>query len=228
MSNAREEFLRRVRAAVIEGNRACAATGLPDRGAVGYQGAGADPVSRFVQEWTAAGGHAHVVPNTAAAAATVTDLVRQCAASRVLLGCGPVVDSLGLEAVMRDAGIDVTVTDVATPGPDRALLFRADVGVSGVDYLIAETGTVVLGSRPEQPRCVSLLPPVHIAVAAREQILADLFDLFATAIPINADMASALSLITGPSKTGDIELRLVTGVHGPGVVHVVLIDPAGA
>ena len=68
---------------------------------------------------------------------------------------------------------------------------------------------------------MSLLPPVHIAVADRSQLLPDLFDLFRQLPP--EEMPSCVSLITGPSKTGDIELRLVTGVHGPGEIHVVLI-----
>ena len=115
-----------------------------------------------------------------------------------------------------------------TPAASRDAFFGAEIGISGVDSLIAETGTVVLGSRPDEPRSLSLLPPVHIAVAERRQLLADLFDLFPSQtspaegshnVPV---LPSCLTLITGPSKTGDIELRLVTGVHGPGEIHVVL------
>jgi L-lactate utilization protein LutB len=105
--------------------------------------------------------------------------------------------------------------------------FAAELGLSGVDYLIAETGSVVLASRPEQPRSLSLLPPVHIAVAQRRQLLPDLFDLFAVLGARGEDLPAGLTIITGPSKTGDIELRLVTGVHGPGEVHVVVIDSDG-
>jgi L-lactate dehydrogenase complex protein LldG len=67
---------------------------------------------------------------------------------------------------------------------------------------------------------------MYIAVANRSQLLPDLFDWFES-IPADArdrNLPACLSLITGPSKTGDIELRLVTGVHGPGEVHVVLIS----
>ena len=116
------------------------------------------------------------------------------------------------------------------PGPLREAAFAADVGVSGVDYLVAETGSLALFTGPGQPRSLSLLPPVHVAVAERAQLLPDLFDLF-EGCELWADrrgLPSCLSLITGPSKTGDIELRLVTGVHGPGEVHVVLIDPGSA
>jgi L-lactate dehydrogenase complex protein LldG len=102
--------------------------------------------------------------------------------------------------------------------------FGAEAGISGVDHLIAETGSIVLLARPEQPRSLSLLPPLYIAVARRDQIVPDLFDLFEPGLwTERGELPSCLSLITGPSKTGDIELRLVTGVHGPGEVHVVLI-----
>jgi L-lactate utilization protein LutC len=121
-------------------------------------------------------------------------------------------------------GTGLEIVSVSSGAEKRDDFFAAEAGISGVDYLIAETGSLVLLSRPEQPRSLSLLPPLHIAVARREQILPDLFDLFDSRLWTEKDgLPSCLSLITGPSKTGDIELRLVTGVHGPGEVHVVLI-----
>jgi L-lactate dehydrogenase complex protein LldG len=77
-------------------------------------------------------------------------------------------------------------------------------------------------TRPERPRSLSLLPPVHIAVARRDQIIEDLFDLFEDDLKDVTSLPACVSIITGPSKTGDIELKLVTGVHGPGEVHVVI------
>jgi L-lactate dehydrogenase complex protein LldG len=106
----------------------------------------------------------------------------------------------------------------------RESFFAAEIGISGVDYLVAETGTVVLHSGPDQPRSLSLLPPVHIAIAERKQLVPDLFDLFPSSNEQARTLPSCITFITGPSKTGDIELRLVTGVHGPGEIHVILID----
>jgi L-lactate utilization protein LutC len=225
MSNPRDAFLQRVRQAVAAGNRAGAAAALPSRGTTGYEGAGSDPVACFRTELIAAGGHAHLVPDRAAALARVLELVQGKQARRVLLGRGPFLDALDLSEPLRRLGLDVTAADTIPPDTARDDFFAADVGISGVDYLIAETGTVVLRARPDEPRSVSLLPPVHIAVAERSQLLPDLFDLFAALAPDAAAGAlpSCVALITGPSKTGDIELRLVTGVHGPGEVHVVLV-----
>jgi L-lactate utilization protein LutC len=198
---------------VAEGNRAGAVGDLPQRGTVGYQGGGADPLARLRDELTAAGGQAHLVPDAATAVAVVLDLVRRCGARRLLLGGGTFIDSLALESRLRETGAEVVAGD-------RETFFAADVGITGVDQVVAETGTLVLATRPDQPRSASLLPPVHIAVAHRGQVLADLFDLFEQ---YSWELPACLTLITGPSKTGDIELKLVTGVHGPGELHLVLV-----
>ena len=212
-------MLQRIGEAVIAGNRAGGSPALPERGTVGYQGAGGDPVARFRDEFAAAGGRTHVVADHTAAAAAVLDLVGTRSARRVLVGGGEVLATLRIVELMRDAGIEVITA------PDREAFFQADLGITGVDYLVAETGSVILTTRSGQPRSLSLLPPVHVAVAERRQILPDLFDLFAALGSVPEELPASVSIITGPSKTGDIELRLVTGVHGPGEIHVVLIDP---
>jgi L-lactate utilization protein LutC len=223
----REAFLQRVRQAVAEGNRAGHVPGLPARGPAGYQGAGPDPVARFCDELAAAGGQPHVVPDVPAAAARVLELIQASGARRALLGRGSIVDRLGLAALLGERGIEVHVVDALDAHEARNTFFAADAGISGVDYLVAETGTVALRSQPDAPRSLSLLPPLHIAVAGRSQLVPDLFDLFA-ALQVKPGQApalpSCLTLITGPSKTGDIELRLVTGVHGPAEIHIVLIE----
>jgi L-lactate utilization protein LutC len=221
MTTARDAFLQQVRQAVAEGNRPSGAAPIPERGAAGYQGAGPDPVARFRDELNAAGGVLYVVPDDAAAAAKVLELAAAKAARRALVGRGSVIDRLGLPDRLRAAGVEVAAADALPPGVERDTLFAADIGITGVDHLIAETGSVAILARPDEPRSLSLLPPIHIAVAERAQLLPDLFDLFAAL----GRMPSCLSLITGPSKTGDIELRLVTGVHGPGELHVIFINP---
>lgn len=213
MSAAREQFLRTVREAVQEGNRAGGSPPLPERGHVGYQGAGPDPVAKLRDELTAAGGVFHAARDRAEAVDIVLRLVRERGATKALLAGGDFIDSLDLSSILSEAGVAVVPLDAS-----RDEWFSADIGITGVDHLVAETGTVVQTTRPDQPRSASLLPPVHIAIASRAQIVADLFDLFGT-----QEMPACLTLITGPSKTGDIELKLVTGVHGPGEVHVVVV-----
>jgi L-lactate dehydrogenase complex protein LldG len=222
--NGRESFLQRVRQAVADGNRAGVQTALPERGNAGYQGGGADLVECFKTQFLAAGGVCHAPGDVDAARTKIVDLASACAGRRILLGAGPVIDALNLEPLLRERGYEVTRTDAAATSRD--VLFAADIGISGVAYLIAETGSIVAVTSPEEPRGLTLLPPVHIAVASRNQILPDLFDLHAVLQKQHPPaLPSCVTLITGPSKTGDIELRLVTGVHGPGEVHVVLTEP---
>ena len=213
MSDARQRFLDAVRQAVREGNQAGGAPPLPQRANVGYQGAGSDPVAKLCDEVRAAGGEAHVVADVAEAVALVVRLVTERNARKVLLAGGAFIDTLNLNRVLRSAGVEVVPPDAG-----KEAFFAADVGITGVEAVIAETGTIVLATRPDQPRAASLLPPVHIAIAHRGQIVADLFDLFD-----GGEVPACLTLITGPSKTGDVELQLVTGVHGPGEVCLVLV-----
>jgi len=79
----------------------------------------------------------------------------------------------------------------------------------------------MLASR-EEARLISLLPPVHVAVVSRERILSGLDELLST-LPLPAEQTSSMVLITGPSRTADIEQILVRGVHGPGEIHVVIV-----
>jgi L-lactate dehydrogenase complex protein LldG len=226
MSTGRDSFLQRVREAVAEGSRAGVAPALRPRGDIGYQGAGPDPVARFQAELAAAGGQAHLVADAESAAAKVIELLQARGCRRVLLGRGPVLDTLSLAGRLAAVGMEETPVDQLPAERGKELLFAADAAVSAVHTLIAETGTVVAAAAPPEPRSLTLLPPVHIAVAARRQLVPDLFDLlaaFPSADGVPPQLPSCLTLITGPSKTGDIELKLVTGVHGPGELHVVLL-----
>ena len=93
-------------------------------------------------------------------------------------------------------------------------------GVSTALYGLADTGSVVLAASPEEPRANSLLPAVHVSLLAEDRILPGLDELFEA---VGGDLPSALAIVTGPSRSADIEQKLVVGVHGPGEVHVVLI-----
>jgi L-lactate utilization protein LutC len=219
----RERFLTTVRRAVAEGNRAGTAPALEPRGGVGYQSAGGDLVARFCAELQAAGGRATVVPDRAGVVAALLPVVQAKAAPRVLLG-GGLPAELRLQEPLQASGIEVISVADLSPEASRSAFFHAELGVTGVDYLIAETGSLALLTSPGQPRSLSLLPPVHVAIARSTQILPDLFDLFEASRWANEPgLPPCLTLITGPSKTGDIELKLVTGVHGPGEVHVIIL-----
>ncbi|MGE3806806.1 MAG: lactate utilization protein C [Gemmataceae bacterium] len=227
----RNAFLERVKQAVQAGNRAGGAPALAPRGNVGYQGAGNDPYQRMCETFQAAGGVPHPVRDDASAVEEILEIIRTAKSpvKRVLLGQGKVLERLPfLVARLQELSVEVVETANLKPETARDAFFDTDLGISGVDYLVAETGSLALACKPEETRSESLLPPVHIAVAERGQLVPDLFDLFARFPPLpgndRPELPSCLTLVTGPSKTGDIELRLVTGVHGPGIVHLVLIN----
>ncbi len=109
---------------------------------------------------------------------------------------------------------------VGQTGEDlRAFCTSADVGLSSADAALAETGTVVISSGPGRSRLATLLPPVHIALVPTTCLTTDIFTWTAAR---QGALPSALTLITGPSKTADIEQTLAIGVHGPKRFMVIL------
>jgi len=118
------------------------------------------------------------------------------------------------------AGVQSGFTDATAL---RTLCATADVGITCADYALADTGTLVMLASPAEARLISLLPPVHIAVVPKERVLSGLDELF-TILPDPAARTSSMVLITGPSRTADIEQILVRGVHGPGEIHVVVVE----
>jgi L-lactate utilization protein LutC len=129
--------------------------------------------------------------------------------SPYLAECG-IADLPGVRSGIRDAA------------ELKEVCARVDVGISSADYALSDTGTLVMIASPAEARLVSLLPPAHLAVVPRERILTGLDELF-TILPDPASQTSSMVLITGPSRTADIEQILVRGVHGPGQITVVIV-----
>lgn len=112
--------------------------------------------------------------------------------------------ALGLPTLLTDKGYDVQQLE------------KCDAGITECDALIAQTGGVVVTSRSTGGRALSVLPPHHIVIARREQLVPDLPAAFALLQQRYApNFPSMISFITGPSRTGDIERILVLGAHGP-------------
>lgn len=115
-----------------------------------------------------------------------------------------VLPALGLPCLFTDQEYDV------------AELEKCDVGISECEALIAQTGSVLVTGRSSGGRALSVLPPHHVVLARREQLLPDLSAAFALLQEKYADnYPTMMSFITGPSRTGDIERILVLGAHGP-------------
>ena len=183
------------------------------------------------------------VANTSGAAAAIGNLVATKhpewgPAKSVAAWPHPLIEQLDLAAALSDQDVPVFSSDleVATrkTAPDktdiekiRKRITESFMGVTAADYCLAETATLVLRTRPGQARSVSLLPSIHVAVITLEQIIADLQELYAILNQENEDhsddLTNCMSLITGPSKTADIELTMVHGAHGPRELHIIVI-----
>jgi L-lactate dehydrogenase complex protein LldG len=100
------------------------------------------------------------------------------------------------------------------------------VGISGAFVAIAETGTLMMLSGPDTPASMHLLPETHVAVVPSERVVAHYEEGFALARAERGRLPRATNLVSGPSRTGDIEQTIVLGAHGPYRVHVVIVGAA--
>jgi L-lactate dehydrogenase complex protein LldG len=186
---------------------------------------GCSPVAIFRERLEAVGGHGVVVRDEEQAAVSLNQIVSELQSvspvKRIALSDAPPLARIarGLE----------TVVDEITICPDAAKLFGFDVGVTMAQAAIAETGTLVLDSNRERHRLVSLLPPVHIAIISSEDICLTMGDaLTRVRGDEQTELSRAITFITGPSRTADIELTLTIGVHGPKELYVIIIDSSGS
>jgi L-lactate dehydrogenase complex protein LldG len=133
---------------------------------------------------------------------------------RVALHAGKLTDAicpiLNLPTLRTDQPYDVNELE------------KCDVGIGECDALVAQTGSIIVNSRTSGGRALSCLPPHHVVLARRDQLVRDLCAAFALVKQKFGDNApSMISVITGPSRTGDIERILVLGAHGPKKLTVI-------
>ncbi|MFN7288505.1 MAG: lactate utilization protein C [Burkholderiales bacterium] len=100
------------------------------------------------------------------------------------------------------------------------------VGISSVFAAVAETGTLMMLSGPDTPASMHLLPETHIAVVPVDRVVSHYEDGFKRARAERGQLPRATNLVSGPSRTGDIEQTIVLGAHGPYRVHVILVTAA--
>lgn len=154
--------------------------------------------------------------DAAATAAELSRIARENAWKSVASHLFP----LGTPAVAA-LGLPVLLTDQAYSKHD---LERCDAGISGCDCLVAQTGGILVTSASAGGRALSVLPPHHVVIASRSQLVGDLSDAFDLLRKSHPSIPPFVSFITGPSRTGDIERILVLGAHGPKKLTVLLVD----
>ena len=223
----RETFLSRVREAARQGQAYRVHLSEIPAG-TSYVGAAGDLCEALVAEVVAVGGFARLVPDLEGARLALIELFDEYQPASALTWRHPLLDLLGLADVLSARNIcreDYDALAALDSAERRARILAAGIGISSVDFAIAETGTLVVSAKPGQERMVSLLAPVHVAIVSRDQIVPDLFDVFDRLGALGFEnLSSNVAFITGPSKTGDIELQLTTGVHGPGKWHVIVVS----
>ena len=141
-------------------------------------------------------------------------LVREQNIQRATSWDTPYLRQLGVAEILNSLGVELI-----SPNANKHEMALCDLGVTEADYLLPETGTLVLRSSALQPRAVSLLPRIHLAVVRPFMLRADMHQVFA-----EASDHHYLLFITGPSRTADIELTVTLGVHGPKNLYVWMLD----
>ena len=177
------------------------------------------------------GWQVHRAASAAEAVGHITAVAQALGVRRVVRSDHEVLHTLPVQAALEGMGLKVTAIVQDQDHPREALrreMAEAGLGITGADYAVAETGSVVVLPRRGLSRLVSLVPPVHLAVVRPQEVVATLDDVFLLRrleyYRNGGDMGSYLNFITGPSRTADIEQTLVVGVHGPREVHLVLLN----
>lgn len=169
---------------------------------------------RFVSALEKVGGQVLEVKDAAQAVAYIAQQVR----GSVLLPVQPSLERMGLMSLLESAGVGVCkdVDRISAPG--------AEAGITGVNFALADTGTLVIDSTAEPLRLATTLPGKHFALLDPRKIIADSLQAVSFLREFHQRSASNyLAYITGPSRTADIERVLTIGVHGPRELHVLLL-----
>ncbi|CAG9171748.1 Lactate utilization protein C [Cupriavidus laharis] len=225
-NNARDRIFARIRAAqghppkVTSGEREAVADYLARHPQGPRPAARPDRTEAFIEQ-------AQRMASTVDRVATLADV--PAAAARFLGSLNLVHQAVAWDALgtlpWQENGMTVECRPpVRDPQADRD---HGDlVGITGCFCAIAETGSLMLLSGPETFASAALLPETHIAVVPVSRIVDSLEDAFALVRSERGQLPRATNIISGPSRTGDIEQTIVLGAHGPYRVHVILVDQA--
>jgi L-lactate utilization protein LutC len=198
-----------------------------------------DYQSKFEAEWQKVGGIAHCVASMDELEAVFRKVLVETGA--VTLSRNPLLAQLRIAERLAAMGKLVTSWDAGSGGTGTVSLpdfnkasFAAGAGITGVDYVLAESGSLVLNSATEGAQVASLAPPMHIALYRRSQLVGSLDEVLAK-LPISnppplpaqaghPTSGRSVVIVTGTSRTADIEQILIRGVHGPREAHAILVE----
>ena len=179
-----------------------------------------DPPARFLEELETLGGHGRQVKNLEEAQEYVLALARKRCAKLLIRWDEDYLRELGVDDPLKEAGVEVALWQDLEDVREAAA--RADIGLSTAEWAVAETGSLVLTSAPGRGRSVTLLPPTYVALFPAQRVLRTVSEAIEKYAG-RGGLPANICFHTGPSRSGDIEMSLVTGMHGPGDVHAVLV-----
>ena len=237
MANNQALFLNRIRAALGDGNDQQGSwddllAPVGDKGAVEASiSRGREDQLLLLRQLMDNAGPLHLQVHVCAshdkAASCIVAIARDCtpefsSAKEIIIHDHPLLRALQLESLLAEANIVTHLTRSNDPEV-RQHTVNASIGVTVAAWGIAESATIVQLTRSGQPRSTSLVPSIHIAVLELANLLATLAEAYAL-IRQKPDLGS-LVLISGPSKTADIEGSMVHGAHGPRAMHLIVLGP---
>lgn len=225
----RERILARITSALGEGR---AAPQIPRRGAidpvlarVGVDGGSdADLTAEFVAALRALSGDAEVISDVSRLPQAIVSIAKKHECGLYVMAESPQLAGLGIKEHLEKAGLGEHRDDGGNES--RAAI---DMGITGADCAISHSGSLLLVHSEQNPRWVSLVPPVHVAVLREKDILGSLSEAMMvannalTTDSYGSNLRSHSTIITGPSRTADIELNLTLGVHGPRHVYCLIV-----
>ena len=233
----REEMLNRVRKALGRSETGSLTCPLPSLDLTGIMPplAPEDYLAKFEAEWQKVAGVAYRVANRRELEAVFKKILAPPEIHSVALSGNPFLGELDLANLLRGTG-KMVLSWVDSPGiagtdalaDFTAASFGAGAGITGVDFVLAESGTLVLSSVTERVQVASLAPPMHIALYRRSQLVGSLEEVLSrlpiATSPDRTTAGRSVIFVTGTSRTADIEQILIRGVHGPREVHAILVE----
>ena len=185
-----------------------------------------EPWDDLEKELTALSARFHKAATPEEARDIIHGILEEHDVKKAVLWEHDLLDSLKVTDLIENAGVQMVPIDPGVADfPQQTA--TAELGITAADAVLVDSGTIVVKAVKGEERSTSLLPPVHLAVITKNQRLQSVMDLpplLRTFKDENQNLPSAFHLISGPSRTADIEFTLVLGAHGPKVLHVLALD----
>lgn len=152
----------------------------------------------------------------------IKSILEETGCKSIILSDEKIIKELDIQTIASNLGINCRYAGDFPGEAYRRSMFQAEVGLSGCDYALAESGSLVIRHDSQKQRLISLAPNFYIGIVRASQMLKDRFDL--AALLEKGEKTAAVSLVTGVSRTADVALQVVLGMHGPRKVYIILIE----